>query len=59
MITSKKYMLKLMAECCDRVEYANTLTRTEKFEVFCNVCDNMLKEGRMSKTTHKRFTEIW
>ena len=55
MITSKKYMLKLMSQC----EYADTLTRIEKFEVFCNVCDNMLKEGRMSKTTHKRFTEIW
>jgi len=55
MITSKKYMLSLMSNC----EGADTLTRIEKFEVFCNVCDNMLKEGRMSKTTHKRFTEIW
>ena len=55
MITSKKQMLKVMSRCVG----ANTLTREEKFQVFCNVCDNMLKQGRMSKTTHKRFTEIW
>jgi hypothetical protein len=55
MITSKAYMLKIMKDC----EYADTLTRIEKFEVFCRVCDNMLEEGRMTKATHKRFTEIW
>ena len=36
-----------------------TLNREEKFQVFCKVCDNMLEEGRMTKATHKRFTEIW
>ena len=55
MITSKAYMIKIMKEC----EGADTLTREEKFQVFCNVCDNMLKDGRMTKATHKRFTEIW
>ena len=55
MITSKAYMLKIMKNC----EYADTLTREEKFQVFVRVCDNMLKEGRMTKATHKRFTEIW
>ena len=55
MITSKSYMLKIMSEC----EYADTLTREEKFEVFCKVCDNMLDEGRISKTTHNRWTNIW
>ena len=55
MITSKSYMLNIMKNC----EYADTLTREEKFQVFCNVCDNMLKEGRMTKATHKRWTEIW
>ena len=38
---------------------ADTLTREEKFQVFVNVCDNMLEQGRMTKATHKRFTEIW
>ena len=55
MITSKKQMLKVMSRC----DGANTLTREEKFQVFCKVCDNMLEEGRMTKVTHKRFTEIW
>ena len=55
MITSKAQMIKIMSKC----DGADTLTRTQKFEVFCRVCDNMLKEGRMTKATHKRFTEIW
>ena len=48
-------MLRVMKNC----EGADTLTREEKFQVFVNVCDNMLKEGRMTKATHKRFTHIW
>ena len=55
MITSKAQMLRIMKGC----EGADTLTSEEKFQVFVNVCDNMLKEGRMSKATHKRFTHIW
>lgn len=55
MITSKAQMLRIMKDC----DGADTLTREQKFQVFCNVCDNMLKQGRMTKTTHKRFTEIW
>jgi hypothetical protein len=55
MITSKRQMLKIMKGC----DGADTLTREQKFQVFVNVCDNMLAEGRMTKATHKRFTEIW
>ena len=55
MIKSKAQMLNVMKNC----EGADTLTREEKFQVFVNVCDNMLKDGRMTKATHKRFTEIW
>ena len=55
MITSKKMMLNVMKNC----DGADTLTREEKFQVFVNVCDNMLKEGRMTKATHKRFTHIF
>ena len=55
MITSKRYMLSIISKC----EGADTLTREEKFQVFCNVCDNMLKDGRMTPSTHKRFTEIF
>jgi len=55
MITSKTQMLRVMSQCDD----ADTLTRVQKFEVFCRVCDNMLQEGRISKANHKRWTEIW
>jgi len=55
MITSKAHMIKIMSQC----EYADTLNRMEKFQVFVNVCDNMLKEGRITKAKHKQWTEIW
>ena len=55
MITSKAQMLKVMSQCTD----ADTLTREQKFQVFVNVCDNMLKEGRLSKANQTRWTNIW
>ena len=55
MITSKRQMLNVMKKCVG----ADTLTREEKFQVFVNVCDNMLKEGRISKANHTRWTHIW
>ena len=55
MITSKAQMLNVMKNCSG----ADTLTREEKFQVFVNVCDNMLKEGRITKANHTRWTEIW
>lgn len=55
MITSKRYMLNIIKNC----DGANTLTREEKFQVFLNVCDNMLADGRMTKATHTRFTNIF
>jgi len=48
-------MIRIMANCID----ADTLTREQKFEVFCRVCDNMFAEGRITKVNHKRWTEIW
>ena len=55
MITSKAYMLSIMKQC----NGADTLTREEKFQVFVNVCDNMLKEGRITAAKHKQWTEIF
>ena len=55
MITSKAQMLQVMKKC----DGADTLTREQKFQVFVNVCDNMLAEGRISKANHTRWTEIW
>ena len=55
MITSKAQMLKVIKTTAS--PYA--LTREEKFQVFANVCDNMLAEGRITKENHKRWTEIF
>ena len=55
MINSKREMLNVMKKCVG----ADTLTREQKFQVFVNVCDNMLNQGRLSKANHKRWTEIW
>ena len=55
MITSKAQLLKVISE----TSKPYSLTREEKFQVFVRVCDNMLNEGRMTKATHKRFTEIF
>ena len=35
------------------------LTREEKFQVFVNVCDNMLTEGRITKQQHSRWTNVF
>ena len=48
-------MIQVMKQC----EGADTLTREQKFEVFCRVCDNMLAEGRITQNNHKKWTEIW
>ena len=55
MITSKAQMLRVMKDC----DGADNLTREQKFQVFVNVCDNMLAAGKISKANHTRWTEIW
>jgi len=55
MITSKAQMLRVIkTTACG---YA--LTREEKFQVFCNVCDNMLAEGRITKANHTKWTNVF
>ena len=55
MIKSKAQMTKIMATCAQ----PHVLTREEKFKVFCNVCDNMLAEGRITKANHTRWTNVF
>jgi len=53
MITSKAQMLKVIATCAQ----THTLTREEKFQVFCNVCDNMLaEEGLQQQSINNGLT---
>jgi len=55
MITTKAQMLKVIATCAQ----PHVLTREEKFQVFCRVCDNMLAEGRITKANHTRWTNVF
>ena len=51
----KGNLLKVIGETAQ----GSNLTRLEKFEVFCRVCDNMLAEGRISKVQHERWTNVF
>jgi len=55
MITSKAQLLKVIGE----TSKPYSLTREEKFQVFANVCDNMLAEGRITQEQHIRWTNVF
>ena len=38
---------------------SHTLNRNEKFYIFCDVCDKMLAEGRISEIQHERWTNVF
>ena len=51
----KANLVKNIQECAK----GTALTKVEKFQVFCHVCDNMLAEGRITKVQHERWTNVW
>ena len=55
MIKSKQQIIDTIKECCT----GSALTKTEKFQVFCHVCDNMLAEGHITNAQHSRWTNIF
>ena len=55
MIKTKAQILRIMSQC----DGADSLTREEKFQVFCKVCDNALAAGNISKVNHRRWTNIY
>ena len=55
MITSKAQMLRVIKTAAT----PHALTREEKFQVFVNVCDNMLAEGRITQANHSRWTNVF
>ena len=55
LIMLKGNLLKVIGETAKDAK----LTRIEKFQVFCNVCDNMLAEGRITKVQHERWTNVF
>jgi hypothetical protein len=53
----KGQVLKVVSETSNKID-AN-MTRLEKFEVFCRVCDGLLKDGRISSAKHHAWTNIF
>ena len=56
-IMLKTQLLKVVGETSNKID-AN-LTRLEKFEVFCRVCDGLLKDGRISSAKHQAWTNVF
>ena len=56
-IMLKGQVLKVVGETSNKID-AN-MTRLEKFEVFCRVCDGLLKDGRISAAKHHSWTNIF
>ena len=52
---TKTQILKVIKESTAK----HKLTREEKFQVFSNVCDNILHAGQITKGQHKRWTELF
>lgn len=55
MITSKQFILDTIKDTAS----CHKLNRLEKFNVFVNVCDNMLHAGQITKAQHTRWTNIY
>ena len=51
----KQNLAKVIAETAS----GHDLTRSQKFEIFCQVCDGMLKEGRITAIQHERWTNVF
>ena len=58
-MSRKAAIIRIVREVCDDNTDPNiTIYRYFKFQVFCQVCDNLLKDGRITKAEHKRWTEV-
>jgi hypothetical protein len=56
-IMLKTQLLKVVGETSKGID-AN-LSRLEKFEVFCQVCDGLLRDGRISAAKHQAWTNVF
>ncbi len=52
---TKTQILKVIKETAA----PHKLNREQKFQVFANVCDNMLAEGRITQEQHIRWTNVF
>ena len=53
----KTQILKVVGQTANGVDAE--MTRLEKFEVFCRVCDGLLKDGRISSAKHYAWTNVF
>ena len=53
----KKQVLRIVGETARDVD--PNMTRLEKFEVFCRVCDGLLQDGRISFAKHQSWTNVF
>ena len=56
-IMLKTQLLKVVGETSNKID--SNLTRLEKFEVFCQVCDGLLKDGKISAAKHQSWTNVF
>ena len=56
---TKKDLIESIKDTEAYKQYAHTLDREDRFNVFCNVCDNMLHAGQITKVQHERWTNVF
>ena len=56
-IMLKKTLIRVVGETANGID--SKMTRLEKFDVFCRVCDNLLDDGRITKAQHSSWTNIF
>ena len=56
-IMLKKTVIRVVGETANGID--SKMTRLEKFEVFCRVCDNLLDDGRITTAQHSSWTNIF
>ena len=58
-MSRKAAIVRIVREVCDNnTDNTIKMDRYFKFQVFCQVCDGLLKDGRITKAEHKRWTEV-
>lgn len=56
-IMLKTQVLKVVGQTALGID--SNMSRLEKFDVFCRVCDNLLEDGRISRIQHERWTNVF
>ena len=56
-IMLKTQLLKVVGETSNKID--DDLTRVQKFEVFCRVCDGLLEDGKISAAKHQAWTNVF